>query len=128
MLMNSARVFLALGGINVMLAVMFGAFGAHAVRSHLSVEMMSVYHTGNQYHFYHALGLLIVGLTALHLPGSVLLKWSGWLMFFGIVVFSGSLYALSLSGLRWLGAVTPIGGVAFIAAWLLFVLAVWRAG
>lgn len=127
-MMSYARVFLWLGAVNAMLAVMFGAFGAHALRTRLSAEMMAVYHTGNQYHFYHALGLLAVGLALWHLPGSNLLKWSGWLMALGIVLFSGSLYALSLSGVRWLGAITPIGGLAFIVAWLLLALSVWRAG
>lgn len=125
--MNTARLFLLFGGINAMLAVMLGAFGAHAARARLSAEMMAIYHTGSQYHFYHALGLLAVGLAAWHLPGSALLRWSGWLMLFGIVVFCGSLYVLSLTGMRWMGAITPIGGLAFIAAWLLFALAIWRA-
>lgn len=121
------RVFLFLGSLNMMLAVMFGAFGAHGLRGRISAEMLAVYHTGNQYHFYNALGLLGVGLLALHLPGSALLKWCGWLMFGGIVLFSGSLYALALSGVRGLGAITPIGGVAFIVAWLLLAIAIWRA-
>lgn len=121
------KVFLFLGSLNMMLAVMFGAFGAHALRGRIGPEMLAVYHTGNQYHFYHALGLLGVGLIALYLPGSTLVKWAGWLMFGGIVLFSGSLYALALSGVRGLGAITPIGGVAFIVAWLLLALAVWRA-
>lgn len=121
------KVFLFLGSLNMMLAVMFGAFGAHGLRGRISTEMMAVYHTGNQYHFYNALGLLGVGLLALHLPGSTLLKWCGWLMFGGIVLFSGSLYALAISGVRGLGAITPIGGVAFIVAWLVLAIAIWRA-
>lgn len=106
---------------------MLGAFGAHALRQRLAPEMLAVFQTGVQYHFYHALGLVAVGLLVQHLPGSSLLRWAGALMLAGIVVFSGSLYVLATSGLRWLGAVTPIGGVAFIVAWLLVVIAVARA-
>jgi len=87
---------------------------------------MEVYHTANQYHFYHALGLLAVGMAAFQMPESAALRWSGWLMLAGIVLFSGSLYALSVSGVRWLGIITPFGGTAFIIAWLLLAVAVWR--
>lgn len=126
--MNSlARLFLLLGGANAALVVILGAFGAHALKARLSPEMMTVYHTGIQYHLFHALGLLAIGLAAAWIPASVSLKWSGWLMLAGIVLFSGSLYLLSLTGQRWLGAVTPFGGVAFIAAWVLFCIAVTRA-
>lgn len=121
-----SKLFLILGSLNAMLAVLLGAFGAHALRARLSGEMMAIYHTANQYHFYHALGLLGVGLVAAHLPESTSVKWSGWLMLFGIVVFSGSLYVLALSGVRWLGAITPIGGTAFIIAWLVLAVGVWR--
>lgn len=122
-----ARLFLLLGGINAALVVILGAFGAHALKARLSPEMMTVYHTGIQYHLFHALGLLAVGLAAAWIHPSVSLRWSGWLMLAGIVLFSGSLYLLSLTGQRWLGAVTPFGGVAFIAAWVLFCVAVARA-
>ncbi|HKK13623.1 MAG TPA: DUF423 domain-containing protein [Gammaproteobacteria bacterium] len=120
------RVFLLLGAINGTLAVLLGAFGAHALRGHLPPGMMEVYHTANQYHFYHALGLLAVGMAAFQMPDSAALRWSGWLMLAGIVLFSGSLYALSVSGMRWLGIITPFGGTAFIIAWLLLAMAVWR--
>jgi uncharacterized membrane protein YgdD (TMEM256/DUF423 family) len=89
--------------------------------------MFGAWHTAVEYHVFHALGLLAVGLTAAQLPGSAPLKWSGWLMLAGIALFSGSLYALALSGERWLGAITPVGGLAFLAAWALFVAAVLRA-
>ena len=124
---TSAKLFLAAGGLAALAAVALGAFGAHALKDRLSAEMLAVWHTGVEYHVYHALGLLAVGLAAAHLPDSALLKWSGWLMLAGIVLFSGSLYALALSGERWLGATTPVGGVAFLAAWALFVAAVLRA-
>lgn len=119
-----SRLFLFLGGINAALVVILGAFGAHALKARLSPEMMTIYHTGIQYHLFHALGLLAVGLAAAWMPDSAPLKWSGWLMLAGVILFSGSLYLLSLTGHRWLGAVTPFGGVAFIAAWLMFCVAV----
>ena len=123
---TSAKLFLAAGGLAAFAAVALGAFGAHALKTRLSAEMLAVWHTGVEYHAYHALGLLAVGLVAAQLPESMLLKWSGWLMLAGIVLFSGSLYALALSGERWLGAITPIGGTAFLAAWSLFVIAVLK--
>jgi uncharacterized membrane protein YgdD (TMEM256/DUF423 family) len=86
--------------------------------------MLTTYQTGVQYHFYHALGLFAVAFVASQLPASALVKWSGWLMFAGIILFSVSLYILSLSGIRWFGAITPLGGVAFIVAWLLLAVAV----
>lgn len=122
-----ARHFLALGGVAAFLAVALGAFGAHALKSRLAPEMLAVWHTGVEYHLFHALGLLACGLVAAQLPDSALLKWSGWLMLAGILLFSGSLYALALSGERWLGALTPVGGIAFLAAWALFIAAVVRA-
>lgn len=123
---STARLFLALGTINAALAVTLGAFGAHALRSRVTPEMLAVYHTGSQYHFYHALGLLAVGMIAMHSPEVPFLRLAGWLMTLGIVLFSGSLYLLAISGTRWLGAVTPLGGVAFIAAWLLLAVGTIR--
>ena len=120
------KIFTSLGSINALIAVMLGAFGAHALKSRLSAEMLEIFQTGVQYHFYHALGLLAVGIIAYHLPDSGLLKWSGWLMLAGIIIFSGSLYVLSTSGITWLGAITPIGGTAFIAAWILLTIAVLK--
>jgi len=124
---TSAKLFLAAGGLAALAAVALGAFGAHALKTRLSTETLALWHTGVEYHVYHALGLLAVGLVAAQLPESMLLKWSGWLMLAGIALFSGSLYALALSGERWLGVITPVGGTAFIAAWALFVAAVLRA-
>jgi uncharacterized membrane protein YgdD (TMEM256/DUF423 family) len=88
---------------------------------------MVIYQTAFQYHFYHALGLLVIALLMLHFPTSLLLQWSGWLMVVGIGLFSGSLYLLSISGISWLGAITPFGGTAFLIAWLFFMIAVLRA-
>jgi uncharacterized membrane protein YgdD (TMEM256/DUF423 family) len=121
----SAKLFLLLGALNAASAVLLGAFGAHGLKKTLSIEMLQVYQTGVQYHFYHALGLLVLGVLAVHLGESVLLKWSGWAMFGGVILFSGSLYVLSVSGIKGLGAITPFGGLLFVAAWVLLALAVW---
>lgn len=120
------KLFVSLGSINAALAVALGAFGAHALKARLSTDMLTIFETGVQYHFYHALGLIAIGILANHLPESGLLKWSGWLMTAGIAIFSGSLYILSTTGIKWLGAITPIGGTAFIAAWIVLAVAVLR--
>jgi uncharacterized membrane protein YgdD (TMEM256/DUF423 family) len=122
-----AKAFLILGSVNAALVVLLGAFGAHALKARLSVEMLAVYQTGVHYHLFHALGLLAAGLAAMQIPDSGYLRWSGWLMLAGIVLFSGSLYLLSVSGLRWLGMITPFGGVAFIVAWMLFAAAIAKS-
>jgi uncharacterized membrane protein YgdD (TMEM256/DUF423 family) len=114
----SARLFLILGSANAALAVILGAFGAHALRARLTPAMLDVYRTASQYHFYHALGLLVIAALATRIPDSAMLRWSGWLMTAGIVLFSGSLYLLAVTGTGWLGAITPLGGLAFIAAWV----------
>jgi len=124
---TTVRFFLAAGGLAALAAVALGAFGAHALKGRLSPEMLVVWRTAVEYHVFHALGMIAVGLAAAQFPESVLLKWSGWLMLAGIALFSGSLYALALSGERWLGAITPVGGLAFLAAWTLLVGAVLRA-
>ncbi len=124
---GDAKLFLIIGCTMALLAVALGAFGAHAVKGRIAPELLSVYHTGVEYHFYHALGMILVGLAALRLPESGLLKSAGWAMLAGTILFSGSLYLLSLTGVRWLGAITPFGGVAFLAAWGLFALAVIRS-
>ena len=119
-----AKLFLTIGAIAMLWAVALGAFGAHTLKSQLAPDLLAVYHTGVEYHFYHALGLLAVGLVAQRLPDSNWLRASGWLMLAGIVIFSGSLYLLAVTGVRAFGAVTPIGGVAFMLAWVLFAVAV----
>ena len=122
-----AKTFGILGSINAALAIILGAFGAHALRDHLSPELFATYQTGVQYHLYHGLGLLLVAALVSYAPQSIAFKWSGLVMQVGIFLFSGSLYALSLSGIRWIGAITPFGGLAFITAWVLLALAIWRA-
>jgi len=121
------KTFLILGAINAFLCVAIGAFGAHGLKEKLSPDMLAVYQTAVQYHFYHALGLAVVGLVLLYFPNSRPVAWSGWMMLAGIVLFSGSLYALSLTGVRWLGAITPVGGVVFLLAWALLAYGVWDA-
>jgi uncharacterized membrane protein YgdD (TMEM256/DUF423 family) len=121
------KTFLILGAINAFLCVAIGAFGAHGLKEKLSTDMLAVYQTAVQYHFYHALGLAAVGLVLAHLSKSRPVALSGWMMLAGIVLFSGSLYVLCLTGMRWLGAITPIGGVAFLLAWVLLAYGVWAA-
>lgn len=116
---SDARIFLFLGCVCAMVVVALGAFGAHALEDRLPAERVATWETAARYHFFHSLGLLIVGILGMHLADSVRLRWAGWSMFVGILLFSGSLYVLSVSGLSYLGAVTPFGGVAFLLAWLL---------
>jgi uncharacterized membrane protein YgdD (TMEM256/DUF423 family) len=125
-IMNNPRFILATGAVLMALAVGFGAFGAHIVQGMLTPERFAVYQTGVQYHFYHALGLLLVGLISLHIRDSKWLEWSGWCLLAGIIIFSGSLYILTLTDTPWLGAVTPVGGVAFILGWVLLVAGVLK--
>lgn len=122
-----AKFYLSLGCINAMLVVILGAFGAHGLKARIAVENMAIFQTGVQYHFYHAIGLIFVGLIAWHIPDSPHLRWSAWLMLMGIVLFSGSLYALSITNIRWLGMITPFGGTAFILAWLLLTIGVIKS-
>jgi uncharacterized membrane protein YgdD (TMEM256/DUF423 family) len=120
------RIWLALGAVNAFLAVAAGAFGAHGLKARLNADLLAVFETGARYHMYHALGLVAVGLLAMHRPGG-LINGAGWAMQLGILLFSGSLYALALSGVRVLGAITPIGGVGFLVAWALFAIAALRS-
>jgi len=106
-------------------AVAFGAFGAHALKTQLSAEMLQTWKTAVDYHFYHALGLLLVGVLSLFMPSSML-KWSAVLLTVGILLFSGSLYTMAISGIRWLGAITPVGGISFIIGWILLFVAAWK--
>lgn len=122
------RVFITIGALSGFLAVALGAFGAHALRDRLSADMLQVFQTGVTYQMYHALALIGVGilLARFSVDGSPWLLGSGWLFIAGSVLFSGSLYLLSLSGVTWLGAITPIGGVAFLLGWLALALCLWR--
>jgi uncharacterized membrane protein YgdD (TMEM256/DUF423 family) len=121
-----AKLFITLASLSGMLAVTLGAFGAHGLRGKLDDYAMGVFETAVQYHFYHALALLAVGIIALSQPQTTLLKSSGWLFIVGTVIFSGSLYVLALTGTKWLGAVTPLGGLAFIGGWACLATASWK--
>ena len=115
-----------LAALNMIAAVGAGAFGAHGLKRMLAPDLLAIWQTGVLYHLVHALGLFVVALLGARF-GSALLSAAGAVMFAGIVLFSGSLYLLALTGTRWLGAVTPLGGVAFLAAWALVAWAAWRA-
>ena len=121
--------FAVIAAISGCLAVALGAFGAHALKARLAPDLLAIFETGVRYQFYHVIGLLAVA-WAVHLGAQTAARAAGWLFVAGTVVFSGSLYVLALSGVRWLGAITPIGGVAFIAGWLSLAWAFWqlRAG
>lgn len=122
-----AKLFLTIGAVAMLAAVALGAFGAHALKAQIAPNLLAVYRTGVEYHFYHAIGLLAVGLAAQRLPDSNWLRAAGWLMLAGIVIFSGSLYLLAVTGVRAFGAVTPVGGVAFMLAWAMFAVAVVKS-
>jgi uncharacterized membrane protein YgdD (TMEM256/DUF423 family) len=111
------RTFLLIGAVLGFLGVALGAFGAHVLKSRLSPEMLAVFETGIRYHMYHAFAILIVAAAIGHLGSARLLSLSGWFFFGGVLLFSGSLYALALSGVGILGAITPIGGLLFLAGW-----------
>jgi uncharacterized membrane protein YgdD (TMEM256/DUF423 family) len=110
------RVFFALGALSALLAVAAGAFGAHALRERLGPDLLGVFDVGARYHMYHALGLLAAAWAVSRWPGGAAVA-AGWLFVAGTIVFSGSLYLLALTGQRWLGAITPLGGFAFLLGW-----------
>ena len=120
------RIFVVLGALSGAIGVGAGAFGAHALRARLEPRMLEVFETGARYQMYHAVALLLVAWAASRWPGSVTTA-SGWLMVAGTVFFSGSLYAMALTDIRVFGAITPIGGVCFIAGWLCLAIAAMRA-
>ena len=108
------KYFFILGAALAGLSVVAGAFGARALKSKLTPELLTIFETAARYQMYHALGLIMVAVVN---EGSILITIAGWLFLGGIIIFSGSLYILSLTGIRWLGAITPIGGLAFIIGW-----------
>ncbi len=121
------NLFLVLAGLNGFIAVSLGAFAAHGLKSMLGPDLLATFQTGVQYHMYHSLALLAVGILVLQFPAQTGLRIAGFLFLAGIIIFSGSLYVLALSGIRWLGAITPIGGVAFLAGWALLAWSMLRA-
>ena len=125
MLTPYSKLFLVLGSINAVIAILLGAFAAHGLKKHLTEQLLSSFHTGVQYHIYHSLGLIAVGLIAVHIS-NMGIKISGWLMISGIVLFSGSLYVLALSGIRQFGLITPVGGICFVVAWAVLAVTIIR--
>jgi uncharacterized membrane protein YgdD (TMEM256/DUF423 family) len=121
------KTFIVIGAVAMALGVILGAFGAHGLKNKLTPDLLAVYQTGVEYHLYHALGLILVGVLINQFPQVAGLHTGGWLLLAGIVIFSGSLYVLAISGIRWLGAITPIGGTAFIAGWLWIAWSLARA-
>ena len=119
------RTFFTLGAVAAALGMVAGAFGAHALKGRLAPELLAAFETGVRYHLIHALGLLSAGWAATRWPGRTA-KTAGWLFLLGILLFSGSLYGLALTGVRILGVVTPFGGAAFIGGWVLLAWAAWR--
>jgi uncharacterized membrane protein YgdD (TMEM256/DUF423 family) len=121
-----ARIFLAIAGVLGGLSVIFGAFASHALKDRLSERALEIWETGTKYQMYHALALVLVALLFSRLATeSFPLIIAGYAFTVGVFLFSGSLYALSLSGIKWLGAITPLGGVAFILGWICLVVAAW---
>ena len=120
-----ARLALVLGSLAMAIAVALGAFGAHALKVRVAPDMLAVWQTGVTYHAWHALALLALGLLMLHVPGSAPLRYAALLFVAGIVLFAGSLYLLALGAPRWVGAITPFGGVGFIAGWVALAAGVW---
>ncbi|WP_066400934.1 DUF423 domain-containing protein [Neobacillus mesonae] len=116
------KTFIVIGAVNAFLAVALGAFGAHGLKDRLDAHYLEIWKTGVQYQMFHATGLLVIALLLGKAATSSLFSWSGWLMLIGIVLFSGSLYLLSLTKIGPLGAITPIGGVCFLAAWILLIV------
>jgi len=122
---NNDRLFMILGAVLGALGVAAGAFGAHGLKAWVSPELLAVFETGVRYHLVHALALLAAAWASTRWT-SAAIRAAGWLFVVGILVFSGSLYVLTLTGIRALGAITPFGGVAFIAGWLLLAWGAWR--
>ncbi len=120
------RVFFCIGAVSAFVGVAAGAFGAHGLKERLEPEMLKAFEVGVRYQMYHALALLAVAWAISRWPGAAGTT-AGWLFVAGTVIFSGSLYALSLSGVRWLGAITPLGGLAFLGGWACLVWQVWRS-
>ncbi len=119
------RLFFLVGSISALIAVVLGAFGAHGLKGRLTPEMLNAFEVGVRYQMYHALALLAAAWALSRWPRAEVTV-AGWLFVAGTIIFSGSLYLLSLTGVRWIGAITPIGGMAFLLGWLSLVWGVWR--
>ncbi|MGE7183583.1 DUF423 domain-containing protein [Peribacillus sp. NPDC006672] len=119
------KLFIILGALNAFIAVALGAFGAHGLEGKIPDKYLEIWKTAVQYQMFHAVGLLVLGLLAGKIS-SPLINWSGWLMLIGIILFSGSLFVLSVTQIKVLGAITPLGGVSFLVAWVLMVIAAYK--
>ncbi len=119
------RTFFIIGAASSLMAVVLGAFGAHGLKGRLTVEMLATFEVGVRYQMYHSLALFAVAWAMSRWPRADIAA-AGWLFIAGTLIFSGSLYLLSVTGIRWLGAITPIGGLAFILGWLSLAWGVWR--
>jgi uncharacterized membrane protein YgdD (TMEM256/DUF423 family) len=113
-------------GLSGMVSVVLGAYAAHGLKSRLSADLMSAFQTGVEYQMYHSLALLIACMLAYQWPEAQLIRWSACLFLVGMIMFSGSLYLLSLTGLRIFGPITPLGGLVLISAWLLLTMGIWK--
>ena len=120
------KLFITLGAVNGFLAVALGAFGAHMLEGRIPDKYIATWGTAVQYQMFHAVGLLVIGLLAGKLGTLPSINWSGYLMFAGIIFFSGSLYVLSVTQISVLGAITPIGGVLFLASWVMMIVAIFK--
>lgn len=121
-----ARVFFILGALSAFIGVAAGAFGAHGLKSRISAEMLAIFEVGVRYQMYHAFALIAAAWAQTKWPSSIVIM-GGWFFVIGTILFSGSLYLLSLSSVRWLGAITPLGGLAFLAGWICVAWGAWRA-
>lgn len=119
------KLFFILGALNGFIAVALGAFGAHGLEGKIPDKYLETWQTAVQYQMFHAVGLLVLGLLAGKID-SPLINWSGWLMLIGIILFSGSLFVLSVTQIKVLGAITPLGGVSFLVAWVLMIIAAYK--
>jgi len=120
------RFYIIIAAISGFLAVVIGAFAAHGLKKVLTPDMIEVIKTGVHYQMYHAIALLMVALLLIHKPAAAGLKASGWAFILGSLMFSGSLYALAMGAPRWLGPITPLGGLCFLVGWMLLAIAGWR--
>lgn len=121
------KLFIILGSLSAFLGVGLGAFGAHGLKTRVPPEMLTVWETAVLYHLVHALGLLLIGILCHLMPEVALVRNAGWTLLAGTLLFSGSLYVLVLTGVKPLGMITPLGGIAFLAGWLLLAIAAWQS-
>jgi uncharacterized membrane protein YgdD (TMEM256/DUF423 family) len=122
-----SNIFIGIGALSAFISVAAGAFGAHALKQVLDTDMLAVYHTAVDYQFFHSVGLIIIGALNKISPRHRL-SLAAWTMLAGIIIFSGSLYVLSTTGIKWLGMITPVGGVCFLAAWLILAFSYLAGG